>query len=156
MAYQKQNFVDGEILKASHLNHIEDAVARLDSEVESQSKELSKVNENALAFYHHKISISCEGADVRPYVEGTIHTITKSSAPLQTVDELYHYEPNFAVGYPLTNYNELYAELVDSTKVSIIGFGLYREDVEFYTSNGDTLSFSLDNLTLNNDYVTEV
>lgn len=29
MAYEKQNFIDGEVLTAAHLNHIEEALAQL-------------------------------------------------------------------------------------------------------------------------------
>ena len=31
MSYTKQNFVDGQVLKASHLNHIEEGIARIDN-----------------------------------------------------------------------------------------------------------------------------
>lgn len=33
MAYEKQNFEDGTVLKASHLNHIEDGIANLDEQI---------------------------------------------------------------------------------------------------------------------------
>lgn len=35
MKYQKQNFSDGQVLNANHLNHIEDGIARLADEVEN-------------------------------------------------------------------------------------------------------------------------
>ena len=35
MAYEKQNFKDGETLTANHLNHIEDGIVALENEIEN-------------------------------------------------------------------------------------------------------------------------
>lgn len=32
MSYEKQNFVDGQVLTAAHLNHIEDGISALESQ----------------------------------------------------------------------------------------------------------------------------
>ena len=40
MNYQKQNFSDGEILQASHLNYIEEGIEEIYEEVESLEKQI--------------------------------------------------------------------------------------------------------------------
>lgn len=39
MSYQKQNFVDGQVLNGAHLNHIEDGIADLESTLSTKITE---------------------------------------------------------------------------------------------------------------------
>lgn len=40
MAYEKQNFKDGNVLTAEHLNHIEDGIHELNVEIDKMSAEI--------------------------------------------------------------------------------------------------------------------
>lgn len=52
MAYQKQNFTDGQVLTAEHLNHIEDGISAMDEVVlidtSTQKKYVLYVNNGEL------------------------------------------------------------------------------------------------------------
>ena len=52
MAYQKQNFTDGQVLTAEHLNHIEDGISAMDEVVlidtSTQKKYVLYVNSGEL------------------------------------------------------------------------------------------------------------
>ena len=52
MAYEKQNFVDGQILTAEHLNHIEDGISAMDEivliDTSTQKKYVLYVNSGEL------------------------------------------------------------------------------------------------------------
>lgn len=46
MAYTKQNFVDGKVLKASQLNHIESGIGELETSISNSADHMSKIEDN--------------------------------------------------------------------------------------------------------------
>lgn len=43
MSYKKQNFVDGQVLKAEHLNNIEEAISKLWEDIVDQNTEIEQL-----------------------------------------------------------------------------------------------------------------
>lgn len=51
MAYQRQNFQDGEVLTAERLNHIEDGIVNQNEQILEQKEQINQVNENVKNIY---------------------------------------------------------------------------------------------------------
>lgn len=108
MSYEKQNFEDGAVLKAEHLNHMEDGigtVADAMAELEAVGGELvESVNnhESRIAtleegggssggdkFYKHKITVSCNKIGTYIYGYLTLEVLSRDSTPITTFDGFY-------------------------------------------------------------------
>lgn len=71
MSYVKQNFEKGQILKADHLDHMEDGIAQLASEVETP-KDGTQIDDTTVGLCpmeqqaHRGYALSAAGGDRQP------------------------------------------------------------------------------------------
>lgn len=73
--YTKQNFVDGQVLKAEHLNTMEDGISQLSDDISTLEKKLDKISSSgggSTAIISNGSTVLVENASVTEVDENTI------------------------------------------------------------------------------------
>ena len=147
MAYEKQNFEDGAVLKASHLNHIEDGIEA----VENKVKELAERGGGKL--YKHYVSINGTTNDDKDGVNIKLRLYRSTAAPL-TITDFDDQRPYLCTGQCYENDGQyVYKHALELT---------FYNGYSYLTVGGFTLTGEFGSISMNfkllsvSDIVTEV
>jgi hypothetical protein len=111
MSYGKQNFEDGNVLKAEHLNHIEDGIA-------------------SAILYLHTVTISCSNSSNAPYATVEIEFLSRDSAPITTLEEARLAKNVISKTASLNLEDSFYGE----REVTFTSIGNYRVRLSYVTA----------------------